>query len=339
MNLIHKLFDEQYVIELFKKELLPIYSDFSDIKRVKIIPHKKLIWDSTYHVVTEFKTRFVDKNGKTKDLPIFCSAHSNEPRKNVYLSLQFLWSNNFANGFLTIPHPLFYSDYFKATFYRGVKGNNLYYYIRNKNYKEIEKIIPKAAKWFLKLHMLATNVNYGFNVENSRIETVFPGKIHILDTIKEKYPEYHDTYKKMYEILIAREEEFLNSTSKKWLIHGDAHPENIIKMSENKIAAIDFTDICWSDFARDLGCFTQQVEYMIMRKIGDAKFAKKMKDLFLANYFYNAKIKLDEPLKRRIETYYYWTAMRTATFHLLKDGAVPERARPLLEGVKKSFNI
>jgi len=339
MNIIHSLFEEKYVINLLKKEVLSRYPDFIDIKKIKIRAHKSHIWETTYHVVLEFKTSFFTKDSKIKILSIFCSAHSEEPRKNVYHALKYLWDNGFAKGFLTIPHPLFYSEYFNGVFYRGVSGYNLYHYIRIKDYKGIETIIPKAAAWFAKLHRLPTANAYNFNEENSRIKTVIPGRDQILADIKKEYPAYYETYKKAYDIFIKKEENFLAASEKRWLIHGDAHPENIIKMGKKKLAIIDFTDICLSDFARDLGCFLQQIEFMVMRKINDEAYARKIKDLFLENYFKNAKIKLDENLEERIDNYYNWTAIRTATFFLTKYKAEPDRSKPLLEKIKNNLGI
>jgi len=42
MNIIYKLFNEQFVKDLFKKKILPKYPDFIDIKKIKIQPHKKI---------------------------------------------------------------------------------------------------------------------------------------------------------------------------------------------------------------------------------------------------------------------------------------------------------
>jgi len=339
MNIINKLFDEQFVINLFKKRVLPEYPNFNNIKRVEIIPCKKYIWEETYHVVIEFKTFFTNKEGKVKKLSIYCSAHSNEPRKNVYDGLKFLWNHGFNKGYLSIPHPLFYSHQFKATFYRGANGRNLYRFIREKNLKEIKEIIPKAAAWFAKLHKIQTKNAHNFNRKNSRIETVIPGIEHILERIKEHYEEYYEDYKKMHEIFNKKEKDFFASTAKRWLVHGDAHPENIIKMSKRKIAVIDFTDLCLSDFARDLGAFTQQVEFMCNRKIGNPEYARKIKDLFLENYLHCSKIILNNSLKERIDNYYNWTAIRTATFFLLKYNPEPERARPLIDKVRHNLKI
>ncbi len=339
MNPVLNLFDEKFVTRLFEDKVLPLYGDFVGIKKVKIIPHKKHIWGRTYHIVVEFKTSFVSREGKIKELPIFCSAHSSEPRKNVYDALKFLWEHNFSNGYLTIPHPLFYSEEFRGTFYRGAKGRNLYRFIREKNFAEIESITAKAAAWFAKLHKTPTKNARNFNEENSRIETVVPGVEHILEKIRERYAEHFTTYKKIYETLINNEKKFLSSTEERWLTHGDAHPENIIKMGKKKIAVIDFTDICLSDFARDIGSFLQQIEYMCDRKIGDPKYSEKVKKIFLDNYLLNAKIKPDENLRKRIDNYYNWTAIRTATFFLLKSGPEPSRAKSLLQRVGKNLGI
>lgn len=339
MNKILQLFDEQYVIDLFKKKVIPKYHDFFDVKRVEIKKHKTNVWEDTYHVVIEFNTTFIKKDGTTESLPIFCSAHSEEPRKNVYLVLQYLWESGFNKGLLTIPHPLFYSNYFRGTFYRGVKGKPLYYYIREKNFNEIEEIVPKAAALFAKLHKLTTNDARNFNKKNSRIKTVIPGRHHILAKIKKVHPNYYNFYKKAYNIFISKEEKFLASTDKRWFIHGDAHPENIIKMSKRKIAMIDFTDFCLSDFARDLGCFLQQFEYMSNRKIQDEKYAEKIKNLFLKHYFLNVNIKLDDSLHERIENYYNWTAIRTTTFFLLQENVEIERAEFLINKIKNNLNF
>src|SRR3989339_4629 len=335
MNKILPLFDEKYVIGLLKEKVLPMYPDFLDIKRVKIQPYKKLIWENTYHVVVEFKTTFLTKDGKRKKLPIICSAHSSEPRKNVFESLEFLWEHDFGRGYLTIPHPLFYSDDFRGTFYRGVEGKNLYHYIKEKKFNEIETIVSKTALWFVKLHNLSTGKARNFNEENSRIATVYPGIRHILWRVKENFPQYEDVFTKAYRIFDNREKSFFKSTDRRWLIHGDAHPENIIKMGSKKIAVIDFTDLCLGDFARDIGAFTQQLEYMSSRKIEDQTYAARIKDIFLDRYFKNSpRRKLNEDIRKRIELYYYWTSMRTATFFLIKDKAEPERAEAIVDKIK-----
>jgi len=334
MNIIYQLFDEQFVSELFKDRVLPLYPDFIDIKKIKIRAPKKNIWETTYHVVISYETTFKTRDGKERRIPIYCSAHSEEPRKNVYDALSFLWESGFSKGYLSIPHPLFFDKKFNAVFYRGVRGRNLYQFIREKKISEVEKIIPKAAAWFAKLHQIPAGVAKNYNPENSRIKTVIPGSSHIIERIKEDYPEYKELYQKAYKFFIDKEELFLSQTKNRWLVHGDAHPENVIKMSEKKIGVIDFTDLCLADFARDIGAFLQQLNYMIGRKIGDKSFLEETKQSFLENYLKFSKIKIDGPLQERIIIYYHWTALRTATYFLIKHNAEPGRARTLLKEVE-----
>lgn len=337
-NKILKLLDPEYVNDLFIKQVLPVF-DFIAIKEIKIKPIKKLIWQTTYHAVFRYEVSFLTKENKINKLQIFCSAHSSEPRKNVYEVLQFLWQHKFAKGGLTIPHPLFYSAEFNATFYRGVKGENLYYYMRNKDFAHIEELLPRAAAWFVKLHQLSSPGIKNFNVENSRIKTVFPGVEHIFRDIENNYPQYAEFYKKVYKIFIDNEKSFLDSSEKHWLVHGDAHPENVIRVSKNRLALIDFTDVCLSDFARDIGTFLQQLEYMCNRKIGSEEYAEKLKKIFVDAYFNISKIRWTVELQDRIDNYYNWTAIRTANYFLLKHDAEPDRAKPLIEQVSKNLGI
>lgn len=339
MKKAEQLLNEEYIIELLRKEVLPLYPDFVDIKELEINIHKKLAWDDFYHIVVSYDTIFINKKGEEEKLPIFCSAHTEEPRENVYTVLNFLWSHGFGDGSLSIPHPLFYSAYFNGTFYRGAEGKNLYRYIRVANFKKIENIIPKAAAWFAKLHALPTDKALNFNEMNSRIRTVIPGSEHIIERIKNDYPQHEEFFSGLYKKFIADEEAFLSSTEKRWLVHGDAHPENVIRMSEEKIAVIDFTDLCLADFARDLGAFAQQLEYMCNRKIDNPEYAQKVKKMFLDNYFKHSKEKLDSALQARIDTYYNWTAARTAIHFLMKHGPEPARAEKIITKLKIDLKL
>jgi thiamine kinase-like enzyme len=341
MNKAQKLFDSHYMRDYFIENILPLYPQFSDIKKVKIVPHKKMMWENdTYHIVSEYELSFIEVVSdvkKIKKLPIFCSAHSHESRYNVYESLHYLWEKGFDTGYRTIPRPLYYSQNFNAVFYRGVKGNNLYHYIKDHDFKSIEEVSAKAAKWFLKLHQLDTRDAKNFNPENSRILTVIPGREHVLQTIKNEEPQYLEFYQNAYSYFIKYEDEFLENTNQLYLVHGDAHPENVIKMGSKKIGVIDFTDLCLGDFARDIGTFLQQVSYMANRKIDDKDYALKLQRIFLDNYFENAKIKLDDNLKKRISNYYHWTALRTATFLLMGTYYSPQRAKDLLTELSSSY--
>lgn len=340
MNKILQLFDEEFVVDYFKRELLPLYPAFKDIKRVNINPYKKMVWETTYHVVIGFDVYFLNALGHEKKIPVVCSAHSDEPRENVYVALKYLWAKKFSSHGVDLPRPLFYSEYFNGTFYRAINGENLLYYIKEKDTKNIEKIVIKSAELFAKLHALPAGVEANFNPMNSRVRTVIPGTAMIFKEMTARYGDkYCPDLQKLYDYFITQEEKFFHSGEALKLIHGDAHPENIIKTSEERIGIIDFTDLCLSDPARDLGAFLQQIDYKIVMKMGDHEFADRMKEVFLNNYLISSGLELDRNLQERIDLYYNWTAIRTSTYWFLKFGHNEERAEALLNKVKKSLNI
>ncbi|MDP2736347.1 MAG: aminoglycoside phosphotransferase family protein [bacterium] len=341
MNKINNLLDKKFVLALFKKEILPEYPEFSDIKEIKTHLIKNNIWTSTYHVVIEYQTTFIDLENQLETLPIYCTAHSDEPRLNSFEALTFLWQNGFNQGNLAIPRPLFYSPDFNAFFYQGISGQNLYQYIRQKDVATVESVAVKAAAWFAKLHSLSSTAveAKNFNPLNSLIETIIPGMAHAVAKVQAEAPRYFEICRQAYKIINQEEKDFFSSTERRWLIHGDAHPENVIIIDKDKIGVIDFTDICLADYARDLGTFVQQLEFMMLRKIEGQGQVEKIKQLFLNSYFKNTKINLDESLNKRINNYYNWTALRTAIFFLLKDKAEPERAHGLLIKISQDLNL
>ncbi len=340
MNKILHLFDEQFVIDYFRKELLPLYPSFKDIERVEISPYKKMVWETTYHCVIGFRVHFQDASGKITKIPIVCSAHSDEPRENVFEALKFLWDKKFSSHGVDLPRPLFFSEEFNGTFYRALNGENLLYYIKKKDVSNVEKIVIEAAELFAKLHALPCGVEANFNPINSRIRTVIPGTEKIFIEMTARYGDKYCPYlKKVYSYFIEQEEKFFNSNEPLKLIHGDAHPENIIKTSENRIGLIDFTDLCLSDFARDLGTFMQQLEYKIVTRISERDYALKMKELFLHTYLTASGLELTQNLKDRIDLYYNFTAIRTSTYLFLVFGHNEKRAEELLNMVKDNLKL
>ncbi|MFH1582829.1 MAG: aminoglycoside phosphotransferase family protein [Candidatus Falkowbacteria bacterium] len=340
-NKIYNLLDENFIINLFKKKILPEYPEFSDIKEIKVHLIKNNIWVSTYHVVIEYQTTFINSEKGLETLPIYCTAHSDEPRLNSFEALTFLWQNGFSQENLTIPRPLFYSPDFNAFFYQGISGKNLYQYIRQKDVSTVENVVVKVAAWFAKLHHLSAiaEAAKNFNPLNSLIETVIPGMNHTLIKVQSLQPRYFEICRRAYKIINQEEKDFLSSTDRRWLIHGDAHPKNVIIIDKNKIGVIDFTDICLADYARDLGTFLQQLEFMMLLKIEDQAQTEKIKQLFLNSYLKNAKITLDNNLQKRINNYYNWTALRSAIFFLLKDKAEPERAHGLFIKISQDLKL
>jgi len=340
MNKILSLFDENYVRELFTEKVLPLYPNFSGIEKIEIKPYKKMVWNTTYHVVISYYVYFTRPDRNSKKIFIVCSAHSEEPRDNVFRALEFLWKHNFNQEYIHIPRPLFYSEYFRGIFYRGIKGETLLHYIKNAQHQEVEKLLPLAAEAFVRLHQLPAGTATNFNPINSRIRTVIPGVNNILREMSLRYQGKFDRdLIKIYDYLIAQEDYFFKKHLSLNLIHGDAHTENIIKIGEGRIGLIDFTDFCLGDFARDLGTFLQQLEYKVIIKLNDKELAEKFKKIFLDSYLEIAGIKHSAQLEKRIRLYYNWTAIRTVVFLFLKHDSDPQRGEALLNKVKKDLNI
>jgi len=338
MPQINSLLDRDFAIKFLSKKILAIYSDFAKVQDLKITPIKKNIWEGSYHVVIKFDFKLAKSSGEIKSLPIYCSAHSHEPRNVFYTNLKFLWQHGFADETLSIPRPLFYSRSFKAVFYRGVAGKNLFYYIRHRQFTEVEKIVAQAGAWFAKLHKIPTRGLRNSNSKNSRIKTVVPGQDFVLERIKQNYPDKLELFQELYKKFIETETDFFKTTKQRWLIHGDAHPENIIKMSDQKIAVIDFADMCLADYARDLGSFLQQLDHMmVIRSNIEVKYAVQAKAIFLQSYLEKSKINLDKKLQSRIDLYYAFAAFRTAIMYLLRHNPAPEKAEGLLEIVRKKI--
>lgn len=340
MNKILQLFDEEYVLAMLRRKLLPLYPAFSGIEKIKIIPYKKLIWATTYHVVVGYDVYLSDSSPETTKILVVCSAHSDEPRENVFEAMRYLWEHKFNQGNIDIPHPLFYSEYFRGAFYRGIHGENLLHYIKHQEYDETRRLLPLAAKLFARLHNLPAGAAANFNPLNSRIKTVIPGVDNILREMSERYQgKFDKPLSQMYSYFVSEEEKFMSQNLSLSLIHGDAHTENLIKTGDDRIGLIDFTDFCLSDFARDLGTFLQQLEYKVIAKKGESKIAEEFKKIFLDAYLEERGLKMTADLEKRIQLYYNWTAIRTSAFLFLKYESDPVRAEILFDQVKKNLNI
>lgn len=342
MNKILHLFDKDYVSNYFTKELLPQYPEASGFEINNIIPYKKMVWTTTYHVVIGYELKLTLTSGEAKEILVICTAHSNEDRENVYQAMSYLWGKEFNQDGIEIPKPLFYSDYFQASFYQGVVGPNLLNYIKKGDREQIDETIPLAAKMFARLHQLSVGQEANFSEPNSRIRTVIPGVTSILEEMSKRYQgKYDQTFAKVLSYMVETEEKTLSAPDFKLrLIHGDAHAENIIHPGKDKIALIDFTDFCLADPARDIGTFKQQIEYKISFKMKDEEYAQAKIDQFMEAYFrYNNTLVNDDDFKQRVRLYYNWTRLRTAVFLFLKQDGNPSQAELFLNLAKEGLQL
>lgn len=333
MNKIRKLFDEEFVLGFFRREVAPFYPDFRGISQVKIRPYKNFIWETTFHVVIRFDVYFLRADGEETIIPIFCSAHSSEPRENVYQALKYLWEHNFPTATIDLPAPLFYSSEFRGIFYQGLAGENLFHHIEKEDRVAVAQMVSAAGAMFARLHSLPAETEVDFNPHNGRIKTVTPGVEVILKEMSERYAKrYDEPLRRLYDYFVVREEKFFSTGEPLCLIHGDAHTENLIHTAPGRIGLIDFTDFCRGDFARDLGTFIQQLEYKAAYKF-DAVFLETLKNDFLKIYWQESGRTLTSAISERIDLYYNWTAVRTATYWFMKYGHDEAKADRILTRV------
>ncbi len=340
MNKILQLLDEDFVRQYFDRELLALYPDFLEIVSVKIKPYKKLIWQTTYHVVVAFEIEFLTKKKESESIFLVCSAHSDEPRENVFKVLTFLRQQGLANDWIDIPAPLFFSEEFKGVFYTGLRGENILRQIRAGGDIAAKKI-ALAGKLFAALHSLPIQDAPSFNLQSSKISNVIPGVEAILREMSLRYNgAYDEDLREFYNHFINKEAEFFKSEENLTLIHGDAHLENIIDTGEERLGIIDFADLCLCDFARDLGTFLQQLEYRatsVKTGLRNPEENARFKKIFLDEYIKARGLVLDENLKERIKLYYDWTMLRTATYFFLKAEVEIDRAEALFARVRANF--
>ncbi|MEI7498232.1 MAG: aminoglycoside phosphotransferase family protein [Candidatus Falkowbacteria bacterium] len=337
MNIILDLLDLDKVAKIFNKKILSQYTGVKKISLIEIVPHKKQIWHTTYHVVFQYEVIF-DFGSHSESKSLYCSAHSSEPRHLSFAANTYLWQCGLGRGQYHVARPLYYSKKYNGYFYEGVPGQSLYELVKNGERAKVLEAIVLTARWLAKLHQLKKPGLKNFNPMNSRLATVVPGSQCVIREITDRCPQYAPLFKQFYKIFIDKEASYLKTRPMLSLIHGDAHPDNVI-VGDKGVAFIDFADICIADFARDLGCFSQQLDYMIGRKINDVIFADKCKKKFINEYCRARRIKISAPIEERIKTYYYWTAIRTANYFLMKDDPQPERAKPLIEEVKKALGL
>ncbi len=341
MSNILKIFDQDFVLKYFNDEILAFYPDYLNVDSVIIKPYKKMIWDDTYHVVVSFDITLSGRSGEEKKVFLVCSAHSEEPRENVFEVLTHLWKTGFANGWIDVPYPLFYSPFFKGVFYSGLIGENILKKVRNDLGMAAEKI-ALSGRMFAELHSMSIDNVPEFNPHSARIKTVIPGVENVLAEMSHRYDKKYDKdLKDLYERILEKEEKIFKERANLCLIHGDAHLENLIDTGPARIGIIDFADFCIGDFARDLGTFMQQLEYRatsIKEEKKDMEKENYLKRIFLEEYISAKGIDLTDDLKERIKLYYDWTMVRTATYFFLKADSEPERAEDLLKRTIQSMN-
>ncbi len=327
MLLIEKLLNEEYAKSYLVKEFKKLGNEYSslNLSDLRITQIKSNIGKKWFHVVARFDSSSFGNN------PIFLTAHSEEKRENAFYALKFINNSFKDNNYTAMPRAMFFNKDAKAFFYRGVKGENLLSFIKNSK-TDLSIYIKNIAYVTSDIHSLPISKAKNFNPENSKIETIVPGPKKFLSKIQNTFPEFFDEIKEKFDKLNNLEKKYTKTENKKFFIHGDLHPENIIVSQENKISIIDFTDMCFAHWTRDIGNFLQQFSYMSQGKRENHEI-KKYQDLFLNEYTKKRKIILDSATMEKINLYKSWTGLRSAIYFLIKFNPEIENAKILLKEI------
>jgi len=325
MKDIKQLFDPKFAATLFAEKIPDFVSKYN-LSDLTATPIKKYIGKDFYQIVIRYDCKSF---GYT---PIFCTAHSNENRKNAFNALTYINKNAPKKDNIFLPNPLFFDDEYGAFFYQGIEGKNILHYIEKKEF-DLTEYLESTAELIAYLHEVPTEKAENFNPENSRIKTVVPGPENFLPKIKKLFPEKFSQIKENFDRLAKLDQENMDDKIKPCLIHGDFHPENIIINEKyGKFSIIDFTDICLADWARDLGSFIQQLSYMSKGSRTDEE-SEKNKNLFIDTYLKMRKIDKSEEISKRINMYKTWSALRSAIYFLIKGDPEPKNADVVLKEI------
>ncbi|OJI06546.1 hypothetical protein BK004_03015 [bacterium CG10_46_32] len=324
---IEQLFDPVFA-SAYLTEHAPNFAASHNLSDLSITPIKRNIGEKFYHVVIRYQA------ASFGDILVFCSAHSQENREQAYEALTFINEHGFKAQKVFLPKPLFFEKKFNAFFYQGMEGKTLLTFIRKPD-TDLSEYLNQTAYWIAQLHQVDTQDAKNFNPDNSQIKTILPGPERFLPKIKKLFPEYYKQIKTVFEKLVTEEEQSLTHLPHKYLIHGDFHPENvIINKTDGKISAIDFTDICLGDWARDVGGFMQQLEFMSAGFHSQEKI-EALQKLFVEYYCTHRSISLLNEDWKRIRMYQIWTALRSAIYFLTKAPAEPKEAKAELTMVQQ----
>lgn len=305
---IKLLKNKNYLARLFKKRLPKYYPNFGSIKKIEIYPVKNYRSEKIQHFVGYYT--ITDKSGR--ELNIVCSAHSDGTRKRVFKILRLVHQKFKKIKLLSI-QPLWYQDDQKAMFYRAIRGENMFETIEelkeSDSLNEVRFIIKEVAHWLAKFHQLKPK----FRLPSYKTTKKLLDPANLLTKNTPLIIKYRSKVEAALKLLINLKNKVLNQKDF-CLVHGDLHPENVIVNKDNpgkkRIAIIDYTDVCLSDPAQDLGSFTQQLIYNLKKAGYHEAAINSLQRLFIKTYLGSSGKKLSQRLKNKIIFFQAWSAAR-----------------------------
>ncbi|MBU1202578.1 aminoglycoside phosphotransferase family protein [Patescibacteria group bacterium] len=309
---IARLVDHDFVEGIFRQHLPKYYPDFKTMLSISSDPYKRHLGVTSAVFVVEFKIKYLDKHGKTKNLDIFASAHSDGSRKGAYQKTKALYKHGFDKGQFRVTKPLFFLSEQKAFFYESSPGRSFFYFFTENPKADLSHSLKLIAGWAKKLHQTEFKANFKWPIFD--IYDMVPSPNHFVGDFLLTDKRQGKLVDKLVKDM-AKTKKAYDKTIKKTIIYGDYHPENVvIKSLEAKdLEMIDFTDIALGDPMMDLGTFLQQLDFMGHNFLS-RKEMNEYKKYFVESYFEQDFEQIDIQFINRINLYQSWTALRTAVF-------------------------
>lgn len=320
---MEQLLDDNFIKDFFDKNLITFFKTAKQIKKIERKVYKIIRGKETYTFVFEFKLELILKNNRIAKKSVFCTAHSKPYKNKALLYMQILYENGFQKSPYKIPRPLLYAAELKAGFYEGAEGQTLLYYLKRNQHKKITRTVKDAARWISKLHHLDIKKFNSAKITLRKIKDNHPSGRIVLKEMKKNYPKLYKEFHPLYKRTLYWEKKMFHKKNVS-VIYGDYHPENIIvpKNGHAGIVVIDFNDLSLGDPYRDLGAFSEQVEFMSGKYMA-AKKAREWSKIFLDEYAKINKLTFDKEDLQRINLYSLWTCLRNIIYFYYK--CDPER--------------
>lgn len=315
MNLLLK---DSFLKELFTVILKRKFPQFYKIHRITIWPVKDSSRNNQRHLVIIYNIRFLDKAKQQRFTKIVTTAHSDGSRKQIYKYLKFVYKN-LSNDYTAL-EPICYLEEFRALFYFGYEGQNMYSWILKEEYPLVFWGVKQLAPWLANFHNIKTYPGK-LTTNKLTLKTLDPTDILKKNALLNK--KYNKILLSFYKQIKKLEKKYFNNDlSHNCLSHGDLHPENILYNKEKKdFVIIDFSELKTAHFTYDLASFLAQLGamcrgYSIKNFHFDNKKIILLQKNFLQGYFKNSKRKYTKKTEKQILVYMTWLALRGAIYFL-----------------------
>ena len=158
MVAVEYLLKPHYVSQLLNERLSVSELHWSNIVVRDVQAIKENITHDYYSIVVAYPISYVNSRVEHQAV-IYCSAHSNDSRRQAMENLEFLWRKNIPGEQFLTNKPLFYDSQYGAMFYLGLPGDNLCQYFTTHSREEISSQLTPLAQWLARLHTLTLGFN------------------------------------------------------------------------------------------------------------------------------------------------------------------------------------